>query len=410
LFKQFKTLNHICYIVAICGITNIYAADSISKLVLEATNQNPQIKAQQSDVQSAKYSQDEAFWQYFPTPTISADNWAGGSQSASLKLQQPLYTGGKLSAQYDKAKNTASSAEMSLEETRLTMGLNVAQTINDLIAANGRFFVYSESAQRLEQYHGMIKRRIKAGVSPQSDLYLAQARLTEAQIGYETAVAEQERSLVALGELVGRKVELGEMNDVLFKEACKINLPSIYKKTNYVASVLQTHPGLKRYDKQIDAAKNEVEIKQSSLLPTLYTKAETYSASNNSAQARYSIGVQYTPNAGLSSLSAISAAKANVITITQEKDKFKADLVKQANDLLIDYKISETRYKNYLFAVENSRQAADSYQRLFVAGKKSWYDVLNAEQDWINAQLNLSAAQATLAAMPSKLKILSSEF
>ena len=45
-----------------------------------------------------------------------------------------------------------------------------------------------------------------------------------------------------------------------------------------------------------------------------------------------------------------------------------------------DYEFTYNRYNNYILSVDSNQQTCESYKRLFVAGKRSWLDVLNAER------------------------------
>ena len=72
-----------------------------------ALNYHPSI-IQQKELQSASLKGlDSAKWQYFPTPSISLDavstsykdpSYSGDDYAIRLGLNQPLYTGGRISA------------------------------------------------------------------------------------------------------------------------------------------------------------------------------------------------------------------------------------------------------------------------------------------------------------------------
>lgn len=385
----------------------------IEELVSTSFQKNPSILSKQNAITSATYSVDGAMWQYFPTPSFRTENDNYGDRTSTFSLQQPLWAGGKIDASYDKAKVQTQIAKMNLDETKESLAISITQNIYNLLSSYGKVLVYADALTRLEGHKNMIIRRINDGASPDSELLLINARLSQAQIDYSMALALQNKTLVTLEQLLSKKVNIEEFKDILPKELNRLDLPLKYSNKDLMDKVIEINPSLEKYVQQIKAQGHEVEIKKSVLYPNIYTKYEKTwdDTTNNSVRnnSLFKIGMEYVPGAGLSSLSAIDSAKADLLTLSRDKENFELELKQKINSELSDYEFTYDRYNNYILTVESNQQANESYKRLFVAGKRSWLDVLNAERELINSQISLSDIQAYLVTTPIKFKIFSNE-
>lgn len=400
------------YILDNSTFTNPKVESFIENFIAESIANSPSILSKVSMVNSALSSEEAAKWQYFPTPTLSTEQGKGGERTSIARLQQPLWSGGRIDAEYHKAQSTTSAAKMSVDEVRQNVVLSISQAFNSVITAYGHVLVYRDAINRLENHKEMIVRRITQGVSPQSELLLINARLIQAKTDYSIALAAQERALAGLEQWVSRKVTIDELSPILPQRACGALLPPIYQNSRFMEEVMTTHPGLLRYNEQIRSAQYDVEIKKAALMPNLYAKVEkqwSSTSTENGDPILFNIGVQYTPGAGLSSLSAVEAARANLIALENDKKAFEFELKQKVSSEQSDYHFTSERYENYLIAIDSTQKTAESYERLFIAGKRSWLDVLNAEREWTSAQITLSDVQAYLISTPVRLKIYANE-
>jgi len=99
------------------------------KMLPDMLDQHPAVRAADQQRQAAAQEVEGARWQYFPTPSIGVEN---GNQTNRLldsktrfaRLQQPLWTGGRLTAQTDRANAQADLAHATWREQRQTLALN----------------------------------------------------------------------------------------------------------------------------------------------------------------------------------------------------------------------------------------------------------------------------------------------
>lgn len=384
--------------------------DFIKNLINESIQKSPAVLSKDSAFQAALSAEDGAKWQYFPTPTVSTEQGESGKNVTIVRIQQPLWAGGRIDAEYNKAKKLADVAKMSIEELKQNLALLTSEALYSILSSYGHKLVYEDAVQRLEGHKAMIARRVERGISPESELLLVNTRLVQAKTDVSMAYASLEKSLSLLSQRLTRTITIDELKPILPLFTCKVYLPSQYDNDQFVNNVLSSHPGMERYQRQVESAGYEVEIKKANLLPTVYAKAEKqWDNKVIDTKTSFVLGVQYTPGAGFSSLSAVETARANFLSMQQEKENFQLELKQKVMAEWSDYSFTTKRYENYVMAVDTTQQTAESYNRLFISGKRSWLDMLNAEKEWSSAQISLSDVQAYLITTPIRLKIYANE-
>lgn len=389
--------------------SSVHQQNTMFSLLQEAVKKSPSILSKNSNLLSAQYAVEGAKWQFYPTPSISYEQGKAGDRSTVFRLQQPLWAGGRIDAQYDKAITLADAAKMSINELKQTIAVTFSQTLNSIISSHGRILVYENGIMRLNEHKRVISRRIKSGISPESELLLVDARLAQAQTDISITKSSEQKGLWALEQLLTRSINGEELAPILPEKACFLPLPDTYKNNEFIQNVVAANPGLLRFQYQIQSATHDVEIKKASILPNVYAKVQRQWSDQLQNETALTMGVEYVPGAGLSSLSSIDAARAATLSLQRDKEQFELDLKQKANSELSDYGFTLERYENYMVSVESTRKTAESYKRLFIAGKRSWLDVLNAEREWMNAEVALNDIQAYLVTTPIRLKVYANE-
>jgi adhesin transport system outer membrane protein len=64
------------------------------------------------------------------------------------------------------------------------------------------------------------------------------------------------------------------------------------------------------------------------------------------------------------------------------------------------------RVKSYRLALQDSRWVAESWDRQFIAGKKSWQDVVNAVREVTQLEVQLAEAQVLVEVSAWRLAVL----
>lgn len=105
-------------------------AQPLEQLIAIALASHPSAQAQTALVQSSQSGVDSARWQYYPTPSLSIEAagtsgndtlYQGDNRVAIARLQQPLWTGGRLAAGVDKAAAGLTASQASLDDVKLQL-------------------------------------------------------------------------------------------------------------------------------------------------------------------------------------------------------------------------------------------------------------------------------------------------
>ncbi|CUV64927.1 putative outer membrane protein [Sulfurovum sp. enrichment culture clone C5] len=172
------------YLILILSISLLHCDEvqnksnyNIDELINFTINSHPSIKASKQALIASKAGVKSAMWNYFPTPKISAQQTKDNVNGVTISLEQPLWTGGKLSSAMDMAKANRTDSEAALEENAYNLVESLLNALRTHITAQGNLDALYEGQKQLLILEGMLSRRIAAGVSAKADMDLLKARL-----------------------------------------------------------------------------------------------------------------------------------------------------------------------------------------------------------------------------------------
>ncbi len=73
------------------------------ELLSQLLSNHPSVKMSQEVIKGAKERVDSAYWGFFPTPSVDVSGKDSDRHTAVARLDQPIWTGGKLTSKYDMA-------------------------------------------------------------------------------------------------------------------------------------------------------------------------------------------------------------------------------------------------------------------------------------------------------------------
>lgn len=382
------------------------AQDPVQTLMREALTTHPSIKGQEYLLQSSKAGVDAAEWQFYPTPSASVEqgrfdasdpSYQGDARVYTLRLQQPIWTGGRLTAGLDKAKANEDASKGSVEDTGQTLVIGVIDACGELGASELRLMAYERSVKVHTALIERVSRRVAAGASPESDLTLAKSRYSATQSDLDAAKAQQEVALEKLRQLVGRQLGRTELCSVRNQFPVMTARP----ENALVNEALEASPALVKLKAQAESVKQDIELAKSDLSPEVYVRLERQYGNFNlpgyggTGFNRVFLGVSTRFGAGLSNLSVIDAARAKYdasLTDIETRKRLIAELVRSEYARGVS---AQARRKLLLESFKDSELVALSWDRQFLAGRKQWQDVMNAARE--HAQTEVALADSIAA-------------
>lgn len=382
------------YVVFIAIAATVYAdAHTIGSLIRSTLANHPSIASSQQMIQGAEAGVEGAKWGYFPTPSVDFSQ-SSGRNSATLRLDQPLWTGGKLDAALDAANARKNESEKILDETSYLLIENLIRYYRSYLQSSETLKALSEGKAQLIELKEMLERRIDSGVSSRSDAELIRSRI--AQIDTEITTAQTNRELaryqieILSGTTLTQPIEA--QNPVKELENITAELP--------LKTMLETHPSLKRADAQIQIAEAERNRAKAVIWPNLSLRAEHQNGSvyidNATTNNVVYVALNASPGAGLSAMSNIQSAESAVLQKRFEKQTKEKELT----DALIrdynDYQSAKGRLEGIEHTIDASEKVLESYKRLFIAGKRQWLDLVNSSRELTQNKLSMAELKATM--------------
>jgi adhesin transport system outer membrane protein len=131
---------------------------------------------------------------------------------------------------------------------------------------------------------------------------------------------------------------------------------------------------------------------------------------DSDSDSRFTLGITYQPGAGLSSFEAAKAAAIRAEGAQNAIDTARLDILESINTDIQDALSNQQREDMLNTSVDASSMVLESYKRQFVAGKRTWFDVLNALRELTQNKLAVVHTKTSIVGSAYKLMVKSGEF
>ncbi len=375
----------------------------LAQAVARSLEQSPIVLAGLAELAALEADLRTARWQRYPNLSAELLAATGGSNVAetdglavNVALEQPLWAGGAINSQVDAARFNVDVGRNALREARFNILFAVIQSYYDALLAFERVKVLETGLAEHRILVGSIERRVRQEVSPLADLTLARSRLTQLEVELTTAREIGQNSMLRLREFVG-----ADVNRPVFGSSTDAD--NVPVQPIAMQEMMACSPSLDRLRSQIDVAQAQASTARRSLFPQVLFQV----SQNEITGARAAIVLRAQTGNGLSRLSAADSAEARVDQAVAELGQ--ADREGRTR-LGIEYITLRSNQQRAEAGSEASQAAGDllaSYRRQFVAGRRSWLDVLNAAREVTTARAAESDARVNAAASATRIFALS---
>jgi adhesin transport system outer membrane protein len=376
---------------------------SLEDLIGLAVQSHPDIVAKRAELDSAKAGQWVARWQYFPTPSLQLRNSDNGDQVAVVALQQPLWTAGRLDAGLDAAEARSRLAELAIVEAQYTVALRLTASWQSLMQAHGRSLALGRGLSLLEVYAQRVRNRISGGISAEVDSELVQLRLAQLRGELASARAAERSALFQLSQWIGRPVHAEKLLARTGDEAAFPDFETLIDES------VRYSAGLQRLAAELEAAKHDASQKRAALWPTLALRAEhqqnLLSNGKSLQDNRLMLFLDYVPGAGLSAAAGIASAVARVASLGESRESALRELLSKVAADYEEFVSGLSRRQDMLRTSQAASEVLASYDRLFIAGKRNWLDVLNAAREHMQVEISLADNDALLGAASQRIRL-----
>lgn len=381
----------------------------LDQLITQAIQAHPSIAnkragftAAQSEIQAARY-------QYYPTPSVQLRQDKGDSTTI-FAVQQPLWAAGRLDAGLDAASARSVAASAAITEAQTALALRVTSAWQAWYQAKQRSVALLDSIEQLKAYAQSAARRIEAGAAGEGDRALVDARLAQTQGDLAAARAAERSALAQLSQMVGEPLRSQDLHNPARPAPTPAATPEPLALEALLPQALKASPALQRAQAEIDSARHEITQKRAALWPTLNLRAEHQSGVAPAAglypnETRYLLVLDYTPGAGLSAGANADAASARLIGLQDNLEATQRDVIEKVSADFEEHQSSRSRVSDLQRTFTANAEVLASYERLFIAGKRGWLEVINAARELTQAQTALADVQALHLASATRLRL-----
>ncbi|MEL7727908.1 TolC family protein [Citromicrobium bathyomarinum] len=374
--------------------------DPLDRAARLAVDTHPQVRAAQAEAAALAADKRGADQLRLPRASIEALAATEGSSFADTDglalnavLEQPIWSGGRVDGEIQRAAANLRAGQDRLGEARNNIVLRVVQAYYDYVRAQARYDILDASLGQHRDLLAAIGRRVDQQVSPRADLTLGRSRTAQVELDRAIAGETRESAQVRLQVLSG----LDDVRPVLPLESAVETLPP---EAVALDEALACSPELAALTDLVDVARAQRSIARSDVWPEVVLQL----SQNEITGTRAAVVLRAQFGAGLSQFRAVDAADARIQRAIAEFGEAERRLREQLRRDYVLVRATTARVEAGVLAVDTAAEIIESYKRQFIAGRRSWLDVMNATREAASAQL--SEADARVVAAESTARIL----
>lgn len=404
---RFITVISFLACAAPCAGDNPPDNPELVSLVERALTTHPSAGAARAEVAAARSELSGSRWARFPGISVEtfADPRSGRDVSTALLVDQPLWTGGRISAGIRQSSSRLAAALANLDEIRLDLAQQTVQAYVDVQRLRRRARILEDSLIEHRKLVDSMRRRVGQEISPASDLQLAQSRTRQTEIDALQTQAEADVALLRLRELTGQ--DDIEVNALLHHREAQEHQPS---PAELLRAALDFNPRARRLTAEADIAAAEVKLRKSELMPQLGLRYQHYLGGNDRLDDQLGVVVRVQADGGLSRVAAINAAKQREQAATLAIDTATREQRQLVLAALTDNVAARRRAQAGRDATIAAKSVTDSFLRQFAAGRRTWPEVLNSVRETVSAELTQIDAEASAITSSIRLLLLTGQW
>jgi len=374
----------------------------VRHIVEAAVANHPIMQGQRALRDGAQIDVKTAQQQFLPTPSIGIETLSAGSQDSTYRgnatlqtyrLQQPLWTGGRLTAGLRKAEAQSEASKHAQDDAAQQLALRSVQAWSEWYAATLKQTALNSSVATHQSLFERVQRRVQDGASAAVELELTEGRLAQTLSQREGAVAQRDAARLKIAQLMGRSLAADE-------EPTPSKVFALPEMAQLEASALQRSPMLQKQGAQLQAQQAELQEKKAELYPEVYLRAEHLRGNYenpimaSSAYNRVYIGLSSRFGAGFSNITASEAMQRKLDAAQSEIDNNRRNISEQVQSDWQQWRSLSVRLPALERSLLATRKTAEAWDRQFMAGRKSWLEVMNTARELAQAELEWAEAQA----------------
>jgi outer membrane protein len=314
--------------------------------------------------------------------------------SGTATVTQPLYNGGRTVAGTRRAENQVLAQRARLLATEQQVLSDTVQAYVAVIRDQETLRLNVNNVQVLQRQLDATNERFRVGEITRTDVAQAESRLAGARATRANAEGTLQTSRATFARLVGVAPERLVAPQPLAApvrsareaaELASVNAPAV------VATLFDEAAG-----------REQIDVQFATLLPQVSLQAQTYRQDNTQSPHTRATGEQITATLsvplyqGGAEYAAVRQARQDAQRLRQVVDDQRRAAMQQATQAWETLVAARAQVDSVRSQIRAAEIALDGVQREAVVGSRTTLDVLNAEQELLNARVTLVQALANV--------------
>ena len=399
----------LCVLAGVAGPVEQAKSQTLDQSLIAAYLNNPILAAERASLRAVDEGVTQALSNWRPTVALNADatradtfnsnrvaGFGGKAQirtprGVSLNITQPLYRGGRTLAATSKAENSVKAARAQLTAVEQAVLLSAATAYMDVVRDLAVVDLNINNQQVLKRQLEATLDRFEVGEITRTDVSQARARLA----GATADRIQSEGNLVASRATFLNVV--GMLPENLAAPLPPTDLPVDVEAVLKAAAA--SSPAVIKADFDAEASRDEVREIRGELRPTVSLVAKVArrleSASNTSRTVERSVGASLTVPLYQSGAvySRLRQAKQTVAERRRDLDQARRDAAESATRAWESLQTARARKRSFDAQVTANMIALEGVEREASVGSRTVLDILDAEQELLNAKVSLVRAE-----------------
>ncbi|MCK5295908.1 MAG: TolC family outer membrane protein [Alphaproteobacteria bacterium] len=379
-------------------------AKTLKEALVTAYQSNPTIQSKRAYLRSIDESVSEAFSNWRPTITAYSDVSRTTSEgringakvdrtnqtpySASVNISQPLFRGFRTINQINVAEYTVMSERSALKNVEQTILLEAAKAYLDVLQNEAVLKLRVNNEQVLKRQLEATQDRYNVGEITLTDVSQAEARLS----GAEAEKVEAKGNL-QVSRATYRKI-IGESPENLKKPSlAKENIPDSLSKAVDIA--ITNNPAVLSAEFAAKSSRKNIKVVRGEFLPTVTLSGNASRNWDNKSQndrtdtfyAKANLSVPLYQSGSVSSR--LRSAKHKAGKARLDVDAAHRSAVENSTSAWENLQTAKAAIKSRKAQINASKIALDGVEREALAGSRTVLDVLDAEQELLDARVGL---------------------
>jgi len=313
------------------------------------------------------------------------------SQSTTLQAQQPLFRGFRTLANTEQAKASVAAQRARLTSTEQQIMLAAASAYFDVLRDQAVVDLNEKNIRVLKRQLEATQDRFRVGEITRTDVAQAEARLSGAIAARIRAEGNLQRSVAAYVSTIG------QMPQSLTQPKPPEMLPGSLE--NAISLAITDNPNFIAANFTADAAQQTVRAVRGELLPTVdlqgsYSRAWDTVANQSNVEGASARAVVTVPLYQKGAVYArLRQAKHTAGQRQLEAEQARLDARESVTSAWENYQAATASIDSIAAQINASEIALEGVQREAEVGSRTVLDVLDAEQELLDARVNLVTSQ-----------------